>query len=286
MRTQVIREREIAGSLVHTLKAFREFVPGLYSIGVGIRGDRGELTAVITAEERVGAAEQKEVRRVWEDRVQVPSPIPVMGNAAPVQIVVEQRPAPTLLGKVPANHFIFGEPDPTPQNAPVLQSGDKIGSESPSGIREFGTIACIVHEQRSTTPLLLASGHVLRQKGWNVVSGRTTPPQVIGRVKGIDSDMDVGIAEISQPYLCDFRIKGSDLVPASPVIATNDMQVQMFGALSERCQHPDSHESDAVPATPLCRTRSGCSRDLGRSLSFFHRDWKADQLAQSAQGEA
>jgi hypothetical protein len=64
------------------------------------------------------------------------------------------------------------------------------------------------------------------------VSGRNVPPRIVGRVKGIDSDLDVGIAEISEPYLCDFRIKGPDLVPASPVIATSDMQVQMFGALS------------------------------------------------------
>lgn len=233
MRSQVLREREIAAALVESLPALREIVPGLYSVGVGMRGSgQPELTAIMNVDEWLGSSEWYEVRERWAQYEIVPTRVPTFMKANLAPITVERRPTPTLLGKVPSNEFILGEPEPTPWDAPVLRSGDKIGSESPSGIREFGTLSCLVHKPSSTTPLLLASGHVLRKENWKVVSGRTVTARAVGNVKTVDLDMDVALAELSSPYFCDFRIQSPDLVPASPVIATSDMPVQMFGALS------------------------------------------------------
>jgi hypothetical protein len=206
--------------------------PGLYSIGVGIRGGpEARLTAVITVEYPLVAAEWNEIRRRWAKPAGAQSRFPAFRGAEPIPITVEIRPAPTLLGQVPPDNFLFGEPDPPPQEAPVLQSGDKIGSESPTGIREYGTLTCLVSEPGSTTPLLLTSGHVFRRKDYAVLSSRSLSTK-IGKVKAISQPTDMGLAELSQPYLCDYRIKGADIVPASPVIATSDMPVQMYGAVS------------------------------------------------------
>lgn len=232
MRSHVVREREIAAALVESLPEWRRIVPGLYSVGVGMRGAREpELSAVITVDNPLAATEWNEIRRTWAKHADVQSRVPAFMKSEPIPIQVERRSIPTLLGQVPPGGFLFGEPDPTPQDAPVLQSGDKIGSESPSGIREFGTLTCLVSKPGSTTPLLLSSGHVFRQKNYDVLSGRTLPTRV-GKVKTVSSLTDVALAELSLPYLCDYRVKGTDLVPAPPVIATSDMPVQMYGAVS------------------------------------------------------
>ena len=83
----------------------------------------------------------------------------------------------------------------------------------------------------STVPLLLGFGHVFRQAGYDVFDGQTIPKRV-GKVRRLWSATDVALAELSSPYLCDYRFKGPDLVPAAPVIATGDMPVQMYGAKS------------------------------------------------------
>lgn len=232
MRSHVVREREIAAVLVESLPEWRRIVPGLYSVGVGMRGAREpELTAVITVEAPLAAAEWNEIRRIWAKRAEVQSHVPAFMKSGPIPITVERRATPTLLGQVPPGEFLFGDPDPTPQDAPVVQSGDKIGSESPSGIREYGTLTCLVSKPGSTTPLVLSSGHVFRQKGYDVLASRTLPTK-IGKVQTVSASTDIALADLSVPYLCDFRVKGTDLVPAAPVIATSDMPVQMYGAIS------------------------------------------------------
>jgi hypothetical protein len=232
MRSQALREREIAGALVQTLPEWREMVPGLSSVGVGIRGVREpQLTAVFSVEQGLSDRECGEVRKRWAKRAFVESRAAEYKEAREVPSVVEVRPTPTLLGKVPTGEFLFGEPDPTPHDAPVLQSGDKIGSESPIGIREFGTLTCLVSTPGSTVPLLLGSGHVFREAGYDVLNGQVIPKRV-GKVKKLWKATDVALAELSSPYLCDYRCKGPDMVPAAPVIATGDMPVQMYGAKS------------------------------------------------------
>ena len=232
MRSQVLREREIAAALVRALPEWRETVAGLSSVGVGIRGRREpELTAVFSVERELSDRECSEIRERWSKRAAVESYAPEFKDAKPVPCVVEVRPIPTLLGKVPSGGFLFGKPDPTPHNAPVLQSGDRIGSESPIGIREYGTLTCLVSAAGSTVPLLLGSEHVFRQVGYDVLNGQTIPKR-IGKVKKVWPATDVALAELSSPYLCDYRFKGPDMVPAAPVIATGDMPVQMYGAKS------------------------------------------------------
>lgn len=232
MRSQALREREIAGALVQTLAEWREMIPGLSSVGVGIRGAREpELTAVFSVEHGLSDRECSEVRKRWAKRAVVESRVAEFKEARAVPCVIEVRPTPTLLGKVPSGGFLVGDPEPTPHDAPVLQSGDEIGSESPIGIREFGTLTCLVSTPGSTAPLLLGSGHVFRQAGYDVLDGQTVPRRV-GKVRKLWSATDVALAELSSPYLCDYRFKGPDMVPAAPVIATGDMPVQMYGAKS------------------------------------------------------
>jgi len=231
MRSQIAREREIAASLVESLPEWRTLALGLHSIGVGMRGPEQRLTAVITVDYPLTAAEWNEIRQRWAKFAQAQSRFPAFRGTGSIPIAAELRPAPTLLGQVPSDNFLFGEPDPPPQEAPVLQSGDKVGSESPTGIREYGTLTCLVSEPHSIAPLLLASGHVFRNQDYAVVSNRNLPVKV-GKVKVISRQTDIGLAELSQPYLCDYRVKGVDIVPASPVIATSDMPVQMYGAVS------------------------------------------------------
>lgn len=232
MRAQALREREIAAALVQDMPEWRETIPTLSSVGVGIRNVREpELTAVFSVEQGLSDRECSEVRKKWSNRASVESRVAEFKEAKTVPCVIEVRPTPTLLGKVPSGNFLFGEPDPTPHNAPVLQSGDKIGSQSPIGIREFGTLTCLVSTPGSTEPLLLGSEHVFRQVGYDALNGQTVPKRV-GKVKRLWAATDVALAELASPYLCDYRCKGANMVPASPVIATGDMPVQMYGAQS------------------------------------------------------
>ncbi len=232
LRAQVMREREIAAVMVRFIPGWRLMIPGFVSAGVSMRAvPEPQLAAVVTAETPLTSGEWFDIRSEWS-RANLKSMVPAYSDfSGSIPIELDVRPAPTLLGQVPADSFLLGDPEPAPQGAPVLQSGDKVGSESPSGIREYGTLSCLVSEPGLTTPLVLGSGHVMRQAGYNLVSSRANPVTV-GKVRRVHADCDAAVAELQSPYLCDYRLRAADLVPAAPVIATSDLPVQMYGASS------------------------------------------------------
>jgi len=229
LRSQVWREREIASVLVRFLPEWRETVPGLYAVGVGRRN--GNLAAIVNVEEPLTTEERSRLREAW---VRTWLQRTTTGNGPTTEEVplgFDLSPAPTLLGQVPPSGFLFGDPDPPPQSAPVLQSGDKVGSETPSGIREYGSLTCIVSDSGSTAALALCSGHVLIQPNYTFIH-KTGSLLRVGKVRNVDSAIDAALAELSTPYLCDYRARASGLVPAAPIHPRTDMPVQMYGAAS------------------------------------------------------
>lgn len=231
LRNRIWREREIASILVRFLPEWRESVPGLYSVGVGTRN--GILIAIVNVEEALTSEERFHLREAWATawRQRSRRDGPTEKEEDDVPLGFELGPAPTLLGQVPPGGFLFGEPDPPPQTAPLLQSGDKVGSETPSGIREYGTLSCVVSDRGSTTALALCSGHVLIQPNYTFIH-KTGSLLRVGTVRSVDMTIDAALAELSTPYLCDYRARASGLVPAAPIIPTTNMPVQMYGALS------------------------------------------------------
>jgi hypothetical protein len=229
LRSQVWREREIASVLVRFLPEWRETVPGLYALGVGRRN--GNLAAIVNVEESLTTEERFRIREAWMGAWIQRRTVEGGPTTEEAPLGFELSPAPTLLGQVPPGGFLFGDPDPTPQSAPVLQSGDKVGSETPSGIREYGTLSCVVSDPGSTTALALCSGHVLIQPNYTFIH-KTGGLLRVGKVRNVDTTVDAALAELSTPYLCDYRAKASGMVPAAPIIPTTDMPVQMHGAVS------------------------------------------------------
>jgi hypothetical protein len=233
-REQIFREREIAAKLVGLLPRWRERFPALFSVGVGKRlAPDPQLAAVVTVEAPLTSGEWFDIRQDWSQAQSGQSTIRAFYERRDevVPIYADLRPAPTLLGQVPQGNYLFGDPDPPPTESPVIQSGDRVGSESPAGIREFGTLACIVSQPGSTELLVLGSGHVLLKAGYSLVTTRSGTVR-IGQVKNVDLDCDAAVATVDSPYLCDFRLKVSDLVPAAPVLPTTDLAVQLYGAVS------------------------------------------------------
>jgi len=63
LRAQVWREREIAATLTGLLQYWRRSIPGLYSVGVGLRSTpEPRLSAVVTLEHPLTAGEWRELR--------------------------------------------------------------------------------------------------------------------------------------------------------------------------------------------------------------------------------
>ncbi|MCU1326136.1 MAG: hypothetical protein JWN34_1506, partial [Bryobacterales bacterium] len=189
-----------------------------------------------------------------------------------VPLHVDVHPAPTPLGIVPAGNYLFGDPDPTPANAPVVQSGDRVGSQSPAGVREFGTLACLVSAPGSADPLALSSGHVFVKANYNLITSRGGTTR-IGDVQTVNMDCDAAVGCLHAPYLCDYRLKVSDLVPAAPVLPTNSLAVQLHGAVSGT-QTGFLNQVNVIPANarsvgivPLFSANISCTRgDSGALL--------------------
>ena len=230
-RSQIWREREIAAMLVRQLPRWRQMIPGLYSVGVGRWSNHATLVAIVTVEQQLTPGEWSQIRSGWKESSGAQSILPPMGFSPDVELVLDRRPAPGLLGNVPPNSFLFGDPDPAPPSAPVLQSGDRIGSESPVGIREHGTLTCVVSDAGSVVPLALCSGHVLLQPQFDFICGLPANTKV-GKVRTVDLTLDAALAELSPPYVCDYRARAAGMVPAAPILPTTDMPVQMHGAQS------------------------------------------------------
>jgi hypothetical protein len=267
-RNQVAREREVAASLVSFLPSLRDFVPGLGSIGVGYRGrEEAKLTGIVTVEERLARPEWSEILKRWDTQKVPRSRVGEFAKVESIPLTVEFRTPLTRLGKVPPDGVLFGEPDPPPRDAPVLQSGDKVGTQSPSGIREFGTLSCFVHYPGTPTPLVLASGHVLQKIGYPLLSNRHVPVRV-GKVLDVKDELDVALGELAKPYLCDFRVQGVDIVPGPPVIPSSGMPVQMFGAQS-KTQHGYINQGIDIPASA---TAAGVSTTFTAELKCVHGD--------------
>jgi hypothetical protein len=275
IRKQIFREREIAAKLVRLLPVWRKRISTLFAVGVGLRlAPDPRLVAVVTVDGPLTTGEWFEIRQDWARSESGES---VVGDYRErkgeiVPIFADLRPVPTLLGQVPEGSFLFGDPDPSPADSPVIQSGDKVGSESPAGVREFGTLSCIVSEPNSTVPLVLGSGHVFLRENYELITARAGTTRV-GRVKTVKMDCDAAIATLRPPYLCDFRLKVSDLVPAAPVLATNDLAVQLYGAVS-LAQTGFLNQVDIIPANatavgifPLFSADIKCTRgDSGALL--------------------
>jgi hypothetical protein len=233
LRAQAFREREIAASLARLLPEWRTSVPGLYSVGVGMRNvPDPRLVAIVTLEHPLSTGEWYDIRRLWTESSRIRSLVPEFdrNRDEAVPIVSDLRPAPTVLGQVQSGAFLVGNPDPPPDGTPVVQNGDRIGSESPVGIREFGTLTCVVSDAGSIEPLVLGSGHVLRQPNFHLLSANGVTVR-IGRVRNVVRS-DAAVAKLDSPYLCDYRLKAPSLVPAAPILATADLPVQMYGAKS------------------------------------------------------
>ncbi len=233
MRAQVFREREIAATLAQVMPEWRSSIPGFYSVGVGLRNvPDPRLVAVLTLEHPLSTGEWFDIRQRWAQSARIRSRVPEFdrNRDESVPIVSDLRPAPTLLGQVQSGAFLLGNPDPPPSGAPLVQSGDRIGSESPIGIREFGTLTCIVSEAGSVEPLVLGSGHVFRQANFHLLSGSGAILRV-GKVKRIVRS-DAAVANLDSPYLCDYRLKALNVVPAAPILPTADLPVQLYGSKS------------------------------------------------------
>jgi hypothetical protein len=232
-RAQVFREREIAATLALFLPEWRSSVPGLFSVGVGVRNvPEPRLVAVVTLDYPLSTGEWYDVRQQWSRSARIRSRVPEFDRDKheSVPIVSDLRPPPVLLGQVQTGAFLLGNPDPPPAGAPLIQNGDRVGSESPSGIREFGTLTCLVSVAGSIEPMVLGSGHVLRQTNFSLLSANGTTIR-IGRVKRIGRS-DAAIAGLDSPYMCDYRLKALNLVPAAPILPSADLPVQMYGAKS------------------------------------------------------
>jgi hypothetical protein len=293
VRAQFFREREIAATLVQLLPEWRSSIPGLYSVGVGMRSiPDPRLVAVLTLEQPLSTGEWYGIRQRWARSARIPSRVPEFDSNNPdqsVPIVSDLRPAPTLLGQVQSGAFLLGNPDPPPAGAPVVQNGDRIGSESPIGIREFGTLTCIVSEAGSIEPLVLGSGHVLRQANFHLLSANSATVRV-GTVKKVVRS-DAALANLNSPYLCDYRLKGINLVPGAPILATADLPVQMYGAKS-RYQTGYLSKVNQIPANatnigmfplftadiPCAHEDSGALLVTGRGTDPPVPKWQAKQM--------
>ncbi|HXR16414.1 MAG TPA: hypothetical protein VN777_09480 [Terriglobales bacterium] len=292
MRAQAFREREIAATLVKLLPEWRSSIPGLYSVGVGQRNvPEPRLVAVLTLDQPLSDGEWYDIRQRWARSARIRSRVPEFdrNRDESVPIVSDLRPAPTLLGRVQSGAFLLGNPDPPPAGAPIVQNGDRIGSESPIGIREFGTLTCIVSEAGSVEPLVLGSGHVLRQANFHLLSASGATVRV-GKVKNVVRS-DAAVATLDSPYLCDYRLKGLNLVPAAPILPTADLPVQMYGAksgyqtgyLSKVNQIPANATSIGMfplftADIPCAHEDSGALLVTGRGTSPPVPAWQAQQM--------
>lgn len=253
LRDRIRREREIAATLVDFAPELRKIVPEAFAIGVGAHAGRNgvKLMAVVNCEQGPSVDELEELTELWDKHSRIPTRVesPESNQDAPVQIDLKIAPQPVVYGRqLPVGSHLYSDPDPAPPSAPVLQSGDAVGSESPvSGVRDFGTLTCIVSDPGSNIPMLLGSGHVFEVGGvgGKVISGRSGLTYV-GTVRTIDSKADAAVAALVAPYVCDCRLRVSDLVPAAPVIASVNLPVQMHGPVSGR-QTGYINQTNVVP---------------------------------------
>ena len=247
LRAQVFREREIAAELVVGLPWLRRAFPSVVSVSVGFDAPHeARLSGIVTVESPLTRGELRALYAAWEERNSVESAVPDYRNDGPTPIVVKVAETPVALKQVPSGAATVSVPDPPPATSPILQSGDRVDSESPSGMREPGTLTCIVSELSSDAPLLLSSGHVFTDSGYAVISRRGAPVRV-GTVTRVNRDVDAALAEITEPYSCDYRLKVCDMLPASPVIPPAGLAVQMYGAVSHR-QQGYLNETNRIPA--------------------------------------
>jgi hypothetical protein len=242
------REREIAARLYAESRDWIA-LPGIRSISVGIRrGERGrELTGIVLFESGlpVDVPFENEDYGIPEF-VRIPSRVPDTNDRVPVKI--EYRPPSSMLGLGlvrPGQFIAASDVLPMPVSVPTLQAGQIIAGESPVGLRKPGTLAAIISREGDDTPLILSAAHVLGQVGWKVVAYVPMPVE-IGKVISADHNLDAAIAEISEPWMIDYRVRDMNLVPAAPIFPFSDMPVQFVGGTSGH-QQGWIHSVNSIP---------------------------------------
>ena len=129
----------------------------------------------------------------------------------------------------------------------------------------------------------------MEKSSYNVITGGAIPTRV-GKVGLVDCD--AAVCSLISPYLCDYRLKGVNMVPAAPVLATSDLPVQMYGAksghqlgyINKVCQVPSNATKSGIfplftADIPCAHGDSGALLITGRGATPPIPSWQAGYMS-------
>jgi hypothetical protein len=234
LRRQAWREREIFATLWDRRALMGPALAESSWLGVGRRWvDGRRILAAIISTEALLPPDPFDARAAYNlpEQLEVPSRIPQLAGPG-VPVILEQTAGPVLYGSVKTGDWALTSSVDAWRDLAPLQSGDEVAGEDRWGARSPGTLAAIVSREHQLEPLMLSVAHVFGPPGRKVVAYRGGA-RAVGKVIMSDPGLDAAIAEPSEPWHFDYRLRAGDVLPALPVPATSDMPVQMWGAVSK-----------------------------------------------------
>jgi hypothetical protein len=248
LRWQAWREREIFASLWTSRSIVGAALADTSWLGVGRRWINGQrILAAIISTDLMLPPDPLDARAAYglPSELDIPSLNPDIDDPA-VPVVFEQTAGPVHYGVVGAGNWALTSDGVAPDDVAPMQSGDEIAGQDEWGARSLGTLAAIVSKENQIEPLMLSVAHVMGPLGRKVFAYRGGI-RLVGKVIMSDCRLDAAIAEPTEPWHVDYRLRAGDEVPALPVPATSDMPVQMWGARSKH-QQGRVHQALVVPA--------------------------------------
>jgi hypothetical protein len=254
LRRQSWREREIFASLWTNRSIVAPALVETSWLGVGRRRINGQrmLAAIVTTDVML-PPDPLDASAAYglPAELEAPSRIPGIDGTAvragpTVPVVLEQTAGPVHYRVVPPEYWSITSRGVALGDVTPMQSGDEIAGQDGWGARSPGTLTAFVSLEDQEQPLMLSVAHVMGQRGRKVIAYRGGT-RVAGKVIMSDCRLDAAIAEPTEPWHVDYRLRAADEVPGRPVPATSDMPVQMWGARSKH-QQGRVHQALVVPA--------------------------------------